>query len=108
MAKLVLNDLTTLQDSAVTSINSNFSAIEAAIENTLSRDGTTPNQMDADLDLDGNDLLNVATINGLPYPVSPNTNQVFSEQITDIVVLTQAEYDAIEDPVATTLYFVQG
>lgn len=40
-------------------INSNFSAIAEAFDNTLSRDGSTPNQMQADIDLNNNDLLNV-------------------------------------------------
>lgn len=64
MAKLTTTDVTTLANpSAVTTINSNNAAIEAAFENTLSRDGTAPNQMEADLDLNGNDLLNVGTVN---------------------------------------------
>lgn len=36
-----------------------MSEIEDAINNTLSRDGSTPNQMEADLDLNGHKLLNV-------------------------------------------------
>jgi hypothetical protein len=43
-------------------MNSRFAAIEAAFDNTVSRDGTLPNSMKADLDMDGNDLLNVDTI----------------------------------------------
>lgn len=63
MSKLTLNDLTTFStQSAVTSTNNNNSLIEIAIENTLSRDGTAPNQMGADLDLNSNDVLNVGTI----------------------------------------------
>lgn len=41
-------------------MNSRFAAIEAAFENTLSRDGSLPNSMEADLDLNGNLLLNIA------------------------------------------------
>lgn len=58
MAKLTLADLTSTYD-AVTQINQNFTDIETAIENTLSRDGTTPNNMTADIDLNSNKLLNV-------------------------------------------------
>jgi len=43
-------------------LNENFLAIITALENTLSRDGTTPNQMSADIDMNGNDLLNVGDI----------------------------------------------
>lgn len=75
MAKLNLPDIGTLANSAAArqAINDNFTAIETAMENTLSRDGTLPNQMEADLDMDGNDILNVGIvdaqliyINGVP------------------------------------------
>lgn len=62
MAKLSLPDIGSLANSASArqAINDNFTAIEEAIENTVSRDGTTPNAMAADLDMDGNSVLNVA------------------------------------------------
>jgi hypothetical protein len=64
MAKLTTSDLTSLtnETSAVNTINNNNALIETALENTLSRDGTTPNTMSADIDLNGNDLLNVGTL----------------------------------------------
>lgn len=52
-------DSTTINDTAATAlINENFEALQAAIENTLSRDGTTPNYMDADLDLNSYKIIN--------------------------------------------------
>lgn len=75
MAKLNLPDIGTLANSAAArqAINDNFSAIEAAIENTLSRNGLQPNQMEADLDMNSNDILNAGIvdaqaiyINGIP------------------------------------------
>ena len=69
MTKLTLDDLTNIsgnESSAIAKINSNNEAIETAIENTLSRDGTTPNTMSSDIDLNSNDLLNVTNINGVP------------------------------------------
>lgn len=74
--KLNLPDIGTLgnPNTARAAINSNFTAIENAFDNTLSRDGTTPNQMEADIDLNGYDLLNVRRIdadelfkNGVPF-----------------------------------------
>jgi hypothetical protein len=50
-----------------TTINSNSAATETALENTLSRDGTLPNQMMSDLDMNSNQILN------LPFPSSPNS-----------------------------------
>lgn len=47
----------------VDQVNSAFSKIDTAFENTLSRDGSSPNSMSADLDLNNNDLLNANTVN---------------------------------------------
>lgn len=43
-------------------LNENFKAIQDAFDNTLSLDGSTPNTMGADLDLDGYNILNADTI----------------------------------------------
>ena len=43
-------------------LNTNFENIQNAFDNTLSLDGSTPNAMNADLDLNDNDLLNVRAI----------------------------------------------
>ena len=43
-------------------LNENFTNIQTAFDNTLSLDGSTPNAMQADLDLNDNDLLNVRAI----------------------------------------------
>lgn len=59
MAKLTLNPVGSFSQTAITTINANMDAIEAAVEKTLSRDGTTPNQMTADLDMNHNDIINV-------------------------------------------------
>lgn len=69
MSKVNLPDIGSLANnaSARQAINDNFAAIEEAFENTVSRDGTLPNQMEADLDLNGNDLLNVRRIDASEY-----------------------------------------
>src|SRR6185295_13991299 len=61
MAKLTLNDLSSLenQTSAIALINANNTLVEEAIENTLSRDGTSPNQMEASLDMNSNRIYNL-------------------------------------------------
>jgi hypothetical protein len=66
VAKLTLNDIESGYAS-VAAFNANFAAIETAIENTLSRDGTTPNQMEADIDMNDYSLLNVGglVVNGV-------------------------------------------
>lgn len=62
MAKLTLTDLSSLtnETSAITTINANNAAIEAAVELTLSRNGLTPNQMTANLDMNSFRILNMA------------------------------------------------
>lgn len=66
MSKLVLSDLANLenQSTAVAAINANSALTESALENTLSRDGTSPNQMGANLDMNSNHILN------LPAPLT--------------------------------------
>lgn len=83
MAKLSVNSLATLQNetTALSTINGNFSATVTALENTLSRDGTTPNTMGANLDMNSNRILN------LPLPVSgtePARKQEFDDLAADV------------------------
>lgn len=63
MAKLTLSTIGS-RYASVAALNANFTAIVAALENTLSRDGTSPNYIAADVDMNANRLLN------LPDPVN--------------------------------------
>ena len=47
---------------SITALNNNFTALRDGFDNTLSRDGSSPNTMSADIDLNGNDITNVNTI----------------------------------------------
>jgi hypothetical protein len=79
MSKLVLDDITQLgnQASALALLNSNYTKIETALENTLSRDGTTPNQMLADLDMNSRRVINAG--------VAINDNDLITKgQVDDI------------------------
>ena len=54
-------DSVTNNDTAATAlINDNFKELQKAVENTLSRDGTAPNFMDADLDMNSYRIINSA------------------------------------------------
>lgn len=55
---LRLDSVTNNDTTATSSINTNFQAIQQAMENTLSRDGKTPNFMDADLDMNSYRIIN--------------------------------------------------
>jgi len=79
MAKLTLNDL--LSGSfTVDLLNANFTLIESAIENTLSRNGTAPNSMAAPLDMNSNRILNLPT-------AATNSEPVTLGQLTSLSTL---------------------
>lgn len=50
------------KDANANEINSALDSVVAAFDNTLSLDGSTPNAMDADLDMNSNDIINVGSI----------------------------------------------
>lgn len=98
MAKLTLSDLASLtnQTTAITTINSNSAAIETAMENTLSRDGTSPNTMGADLDMDSNRLLNLPEPNNDQEPATKGYVDAFVENGT-LLFDSAFEFDTIGD-----------
>jgi hypothetical protein len=59
--KVILDDLSSLQNetTATNLINTNSRRLETAMEKTLSRDGTTPNTMAANIDMNSNRILNL-------------------------------------------------
>jgi hypothetical protein len=61
MPKVTLNTIGSRYGS-VDALNDNFDSIEVAIENTLSRDGTGPNAMEAPLDMNAQPILNASTV----------------------------------------------
>ena len=67
--KVTLASVATFQNdtSAVAAINNNNALITTAFDNTLSRDGTSPNQMGSNLDMNNNQILN------LPAPATVNS-----------------------------------
>lgn len=66
MSKITLDHVTSFvnDSSAVNLVNDNFDIIAEAMDNTLSRDGQSPNEMEAELDMNSNRIIN------LPAPVS--------------------------------------
>lgn len=53
-----LDSVTNNDTTATKQINDNFQALQQAIENTISRDGTVPNYMDANFDLNSYRIIN--------------------------------------------------
>jgi hypothetical protein len=86
MAKLTLTDLANLQNelTAVAAINANSALIETAVENTLSRDGTSPNSMNADIDMNSKEILNL----GAP------TSSTSAARVQDLTSINAGENQA--------------
>lgn len=104
-----------------TTLNDNFNSIKEAFDNTLSRDGSTPNQMESDLDMNSNDILNAkdgtftgtlsvagVDINDILGGVGPgtvfnSTNRFDGDGATTVFTLTK-------DPVsrANTQVYING
>ena len=59
MAKLTLSTIGSRYGS-IDALNANFDAIEAALENTVSLDGTAPNGMEVDFDMNSHKVINLA------------------------------------------------
>src|SRR3990167_2020241 len=77
MAKVTLANITSDYASRARH-NANYAAMAAAMENTLSRDGSLPNHMTANLDINNKRIINIAQgVN--------NTDVVNVEQVYDIV-----------------------
>lgn len=68
MPKVQLNDLSSLanETSVIATINANNAAIEEGFNNTVSRDGTSPNTLEDDINMNSNRIYNV--------PLVPLTN----------------------------------
>lgn len=104
MTKLILNDVTSGYAST-TLVNANNTAIEIALENTLSRDGTGPNQMGAALDMNGNLILNQGnpvTMSGFNWEGPWVTGIAY--QVGDVVGTNGTSYIAIVEHTASALF----
>lgn len=111
--KLTLAPILALYRSAER-LNSNFEAVQEAFQNTLSRDGTEPNNMLVDLDMDSNRIINLGapvddndavrlidlqnfnggTNSGGGGTVSLPTNLSFSRNSNSVTVLSDTGTDA--------------
>ena len=95
MAKLTLNDVTTGYQSTA-AVNANNALVEAALENTVSRDGTTPNTMTGSLDMNGQSILNLGNpivIDGWDWTGPWTTSTVYV--VGDVVESSGTSYICI-------------
>lgn len=77
-------------------INDNFDDIETAFENTLSRNGASPNTMSANLDMNSNRIIN------LPLPVLA-TEPIRLDDLQDLITDLSIDSTVVNPDVATFL-----
>jgi hypothetical protein len=66
MSKITLQSVASVDNSLINAVNNNNAILTTAIDNTLSRDGTSPNQMNSVLDMNSHPIINI------PYANMPN------------------------------------
>ena len=64
-------------------LNANFEALNTAFDNTVSRDGSTPNTMSADLDMNSNDITNANVIGANSLVVNGKLIAVSNDPVFD-------------------------
>ena len=86
MAKAPALPTITGQYLSATQVNDSFRKIEDSFENTLSLDGSTPNAMQADLDLNNKDIINA-------YAINANQIRINGENVTTTASLVVTPSD---------------
>ena len=98
MAKLTLTDIASTQaTSLVATINANYALIEAAIENTLSRDGTGPNSMEGSLDMNSERIINLPEPVSSTEPIRKAEWDPYIEAMNDTLTASAAALQALDD-----------
>lgn len=108
MTKITLQDFTTLSNtelSAVQRLNQNNSEIEVRSDSFLSRDGTAPNTMGADLDMNSNRVLNLveATTDTEPVRRKEFMDALIGDLDITLEDLSIDQEQLIEDVIAAAL-----
>lgn len=94
MAKLTLTDISAGYDTVSLS-SANNTATELALENTLSRDGTSPNQMEANIDMNSNRINNLA--DGVNLQDAVTVNQLTGGTVAIEVIATYVNSETSTD-----------
>lgn len=102
-----LTDITSAYGSRA-SINENNTKLVEAFENTISRDGSSPNEMEADLDLNSNSLLNIDTINAKSIRLNGELLSVDSSSSTGTIETAYQFKDVHAFLTSTNTTFVAG
>lgn len=81
---------------SIQQLNENFDIITTAFENTLSRDGSSPNVMNSDLDMNGYNILNASIV------ASGSSSDSFK------TISVSGQSDVVADSSTDTLTFIAG
>lgn len=85
MPKVNLTDISTISaGSIVAAYNGNNTTIEQAFDNTLSRNGASPNEMNANLDMNSHRILNLPAPNSSGEPVRQSELDSIEDDISDL------------------------
>lgn len=95
MSKVVLDTIVSGYD--LGKINTNFQRIATAIENTVSRDGTLPNSLSADLDLNGKQIINELASTGEGFVWEGAWLTATAYTLNDLVSENGSSYICTED-----------
>ena len=89
---------------STTTLNANFEALKEAFDNTLSLDGSTPNSMNADLDMNSNDILNASRIlvGGVDYLAQANAAKTAAEAAQAAAELAETNAETSETNAANS------
>ena len=94
MAKLTLNTIGSRYGS-IDALNNNSDSIEAAFENTLSRDGTAPNNMEANLDMDSHRVINILDgVNNQDAATVRQVNSIVAAASSGLIASLKERQDA--------------
>jgi hypothetical protein len=84
-----------------TTLNDNFTNIQTALAASLSRDGTAPNSMSADLDMGSNDILNASSVSATSLVLNGTAVSVVGDlvgsDLTGSTVTSSTGTQTIED-----------
>lgn len=83
-----------LTGTSTNNINTNFQRVKEALQETVGRTGDSPNQMEVDLDLNGNDLLNVGLLEVGALTIDGESQEGFLQRIEEAVLAADASADA--------------